>query len=379
VGVPTYGGSSPVIKANGTTVFTGGAATGSVSGLSYASKDSAYVYFTLQPGTWTFTVTGAGRLDDLALGRPVTSNSSLENSDWGKNRLTDGKLTSVSGAKGYTSIDFPSADVSANPVWVEIDLGADTDLDAVRLFPRTDTPAVGGGTAGFPVDFTIQTRPDGSGTYTTVRTVTAEPNPGGLVQTYGFRTTTARYVRLQATKLGTPPVDETTKYRLQLAELTVPTAATTVTANYTLENGDWGKTRLLDGTLTSVAGSRGFTSIDFPSADVSGSPLWIEVDLGADRAIGSVTLHPRTDTSASGGGTAGFPVDFTFQTRTDGGTTYTTARTVTGEPNPNGAAQTYTLTSANGRYLRLKVTRLGKPASDESSRYRLQLAEIRIK
>ncbi|WP_449487588.1 discoidin domain-containing protein [Streptomyces griseorubiginosus] len=151
-------------------------------------------------------------------------------------------------------------------------------------------------------------------------------------------------MRLQATKLGTPPVDETTKYRLQLAELTVPTAATTVTANYTLENGDWGKTRLLDGTLTSVAGSRGFTSIDFPSADVSGSPLWIEVDLGADRAIGSVTLHPRTDTGAAGGGTAGFPVDFTFQTRTDGGTTYTTARTVTGEPNPNGAAQTYTLT-----------------------------------
>jgi hypothetical protein len=68
-------------------------------------------------------------------------------------------------------------------VWVEIDLGADTDLDAVRLLPRTDTPAAGGGTAGFPADFTIRTRPDGSGTYTTVRTVTGQPNPDGLVQT----------------------------------------------------------------------------------------------------------------------------------------------------------------------------------------------------
>jgi hypothetical protein len=379
VGVPTYRGSSPVIKANGTTVFTGGAATGSVPGLSYASNDSSYVYFTLQPGSWTFTVTGAGRLDNLALGRPVTSNSSLENSDWGKNRLTDGKLTSVTGAKGYTSIDFPTADVSANPVWVEIDLGADTDLDAVRLFPRTDTPALGGGTAGFPVDFTIQTRADGSSTYTTVRTVTSERNPGGLVQTYGFKTTTARYVRLQATKLGTPAVDETTKYRLQLAELTVPTAATTVTANYTLENGDWGKTRLLDGTTTSVTGAKGFTSIDFPSADVSATPVWIDIDLGADRAIGSVTLHPRTDTGASGGGTAGFPVDFTIQTRPDGSGTYTTARSITAEPNPDGAAQTYTLTSATGRYLRLKASKLGKPASDEATRHRLQLAEIRIK
>ncbi|MFI1727414.1 discoidin domain-containing protein [Streptomyces sp. NPDC020489] len=379
VGVPTYGGSQPVVKANGTTVFTGGSSTGSADGLAYESKDSSYVYFAVQPGTWTFSVTGAGRLDNLALGRPVTSNNSLENSNWGRNRLTDGTLTSVSGARGYTSNEFASADISANPVWVEIDLGADTDLDAVRLFHRTDTPAVGGGTAGFPADFTLKTRSDGSSTYTTVRTVTAQPNPNGLVQTYGFRTTTARYVRLEATKLGTPAADETTKYRLQLAELTVPTAATTVTSNYTLENSDWGKTRILDGTTTSVTGAKGFTSIDFASADVSDTPVWIEVDLGADRAIGSVTLDPRTDTAAAGGGAAGFPVDFTLQTRAEGTASYTTVRTVTGQSNPGGAAQTYTLTSATGRYLRLRATRLGSPATDESTRYRLQLAEIRIR
>ncbi|MFC8094554.1 discoidin domain-containing protein [Streptomyces sp. NPDC057301] len=378
VGVPTYGGSQPVIKAGGTTVYTGGSATGGVSGLTYASKDSSYVYFTVRPGTWTFAVTDAGRLDNLALGRPVSSNSSLENSDWGKSRLTDGRLTSVSGAKGYTSYAFATADVSADPVWVEIDLGADTDLDAVRLFPRTDSPPAGGGTAGFPVDFTLQTRADGTTTYTTVRTGTGEPNPKGLPQTYGFKTTTARYVRLRATRLGSPASDEPAKYRLQLAELTVPTAATTVASNYTLENSDWGKTRLLDGTTTGVAGAKGFSSIQFSSADVSDTPVWVEIDLGADRAIGSVTLHPRTDAPAAGGGTAGFPVDFTLQTRADGTATYSTVRTVTGQADPDGHAQTYTLASATGRYLRLRATRLGKPASDESTRHRLQLAEIRI-
>ncbi|MEU6381639.1 discoidin domain-containing protein [Streptomyces sp. NPDC046909] len=378
VGVPTYGAAQPVIKANGTTVYTGGAPTGGVSGLTYADKDASSVYFTVQPGTWTLGATGTGRLDNRALGRPVTSNNSLENSDWGRNRLTDGRLSSVAGAKGYTSNEFSSAEVSANPVWVEVDLGADTDLDAIRLFPRTDTPAAGGGTAGFPVDFTLQTRADGAGTYTTVRTVTSQPNPGGMVQTYGFRTTTARYIRLQATRLGSPASDEATKYRLQLAELTVPTAATTVTGNYTLENADWGKTRLLDGTTTSVTGAKGFTSIDFSSADVSATPVWIEIDLGADRTIGSVTLFPRTDTAAAGGGTAGFPVDFTIQTRTESGSNYTTARTVTGQSNPDGAAQTYTLTLVTGRYLRLQATRLGAPASDEATKYRLQLAEIRV-
>ncbi|MDX3313337.1 alpha-L-rhamnosidase C-terminal domain-containing protein [Streptomyces sp. ME08-AFT2] len=46
VGVPTYGGAQPVIRANGTTVFSGGSSTGSVSGLAYDGKDSAHVYFT---------------------------------------------------------------------------------------------------------------------------------------------------------------------------------------------------------------------------------------------------------------------------------------------------------------------------------------------
>jgi hypothetical protein len=41
------------------------------------------------------------------------------------------------------------------------------------------------------------------------------------VQTYGFKTATARYVRLQVTKLGAPASDETTKYRLQLAGIRV--------------------------------------------------------------------------------------------------------------------------------------------------------------
>ncbi|WBO61729.1 hypothetical protein [Streptomyces camelliae] len=66
------------------------------------------------PGSWTFT--GAGRLDDVALGRPVSSNSSLENGDWGRSRLTDGLLTSVAGVKEHTSDDFPSPDLSTNPV-----------------------------------------------------------------------------------------------------------------------------------------------------------------------------------------------------------------------------------------------------------------------
>ncbi len=57
IGLPKLA-SDPTVTANGTTVFQNGSATGSVSGLTYLSNDSRYVYFSANPGTWNFTVTG---------------------------------------------------------------------------------------------------------------------------------------------------------------------------------------------------------------------------------------------------------------------------------------------------------------------------------
>jgi alpha-L-rhamnosidase len=57
VGVPTLA-TNITITANGTTVFQNGAATGSVSGLSYQGNDANYVYFNVNPGIWNFAATG---------------------------------------------------------------------------------------------------------------------------------------------------------------------------------------------------------------------------------------------------------------------------------------------------------------------------------
>ncbi|GAA3228434.1 discoidin domain-containing protein [Dactylosporangium siamense] len=358
VDVPTLGLTGVTISRDGTTVFT-------------APAPPASVPFTVSSGTTTFQVTGSA-----AGGLAATSNNSLENSDWGINRLVDGLTGGVTGAKGYTSNGFNDPDVSGSPVWVEVDLGADRDVDALRLFPRTDTAAAGGGSAGFPADFSIQARPAGAASFTTVRTVTGAANPQGAPQTYGFAPTRARYLRVQATRLGARAGDEAF-FRLQLAELTVPAAGTVVTSNNSLRNADWDTTRAYDGITTSVAGAKGYTSNEFNGPDITGSPVWVELDLGADRPLGTVTLFPRTDTAAAGGGSAGFPTDFTIQVRSGSGTGYTTVRTVTGQPNPAGAAQTYTFATTTARYVRIQVTRLGAPANDEPY-HRLQLAEIRL-
>ncbi len=384
IGVPTLGLTGVTIKANNTTVYANGGATGSVSGLSYAGSDANYVYFTVNPGTWSFDETGTSSVGaNLALNKTATSNNSLTNSDWGIAHLTDGTTTSVSGAKGYTSNGFGSSDASGNAPYVDVDLGANQTVNEIKLYPRTDTGAAGGGTANFPVNFTIQTAPDG-GAYTTTTTITGQANPNGVVQAYAFPATTARHVRVSVTKLGTPASDETSTYRLQLAEMQVYNATDmalnkTASSNNSLESGPWGIARLTDGVQTSNGSSNGYTSNTATTADVSGSPIYVDVDLGGNQSISSVTLFPRTGVAAVGGGSPNFPVNFTVQVAPDGGS-FTTVATITGQANPNGAAQSYSFAPTSVRHVRVVATLLGSPASDEgiSNAYRLQLAELQV-
>lgn len=161
---------------------------------------------------------GASDLPNVALGKTVTSNDSLALPDWGLGKLTDNIEAPAFGSNGYTSSAYSSNDVSANPISLEVDLGADERLVKVKLFPRIFVPAVGGGSPNYPVDFTIQVKPNG-GSYTTVRTIVSGANPADFPVEYDITPTIGRYVRIVVTKLGTPSVDDPGSYRLQLEEI----------------------------------------------------------------------------------------------------------------------------------------------------------------
>ncbi|MGG1636212.1 family 78 glycoside hydrolase catalytic domain [Paenibacillus sp. NRS-1760] len=156
-------------------------------------------------------VTGA----NLALGKKATARETLEISpEWGAAGLTDGNL-----ARKYSSTGSPSQSQENNPLWVEIDLGANQDLNSVVLYPRTDSSTTDSRTASYPIDFLIQVKSD-EGDYIEVKRMTGEPNPLMLPQLYTFENQTARYVRLSVNKLGDMASDDI-YYRLQLAELEV--------------------------------------------------------------------------------------------------------------------------------------------------------------
>lgn len=101
--------------------------------------------------------------------------------------------------------------------------------------------------------------------------------------------------------------------------------------------------------------------------------------LGWD-AVGQLWLWPRTATPGEpdGNGGAGFPENFRIEV-SDDGTSWTTAATYTGRSSDGSTGQEYDV-AASGRYVRVVVERLGRPAPDEagSGFHRLQLAELEV-
>lgn len=77
-------------------------------------------------------------------------------------------------------------------------------------------------------------------------------NPYATPQEYTFVPTTARYIKINATKLGIPASNETMIYRMQLAEIEAFTSGNlaenkTVNSNSSLEYGYMGTAILTDG------------------------------------------------------------------------------------------------------------------------------------
>lgn len=321
----------------------------------------------------TYTDIKVSSNDNLALYQVATTNSSEEltspthMSYLSITQLTDGNRTNF-----YTSMPFGSANNTVNTV---IDLGENKTVGSVKLFPRL--PAVeGGDSLGFPVNFTIQVSTDGTN-YSTVRTITGQANPKGLGQEYAFAPATARYVKVNATQLGNETIST---YRLQFAEIEVYSKSNLawgkpVTATNSSEFGAWGADRLNDGNTSYVYGSAGFSSFSYTSPN---NTVYVQVDLGSTQSISEVKLYPRSFAGVSvDGDSPCFPVDFTIQVSTDG-VNFTTVKTVTNQPNPNGNAEAYSFAATNARYVKLNATKLGKPVSSDPTYYFLQLSEMEV-
>ena len=137
----------------------------------------------------------------------VRVSSSVSANGWDKGNLVDGIKTSTSASMGWSS----DGNLGTNHTeWAQIDLGSARAVNSVKLYPRTDNPGL-----FFPIDFQIQTSIDGT-IFTTVASLTNYPNPGATPQSFYFTATSARYIRVNFTKLM---MAEGSSHRVQLAEI----------------------------------------------------------------------------------------------------------------------------------------------------------------
>lgn len=147
---------------------------------------------------------------DLAAGSTVTASSTYTGSGWALGNVADGTVHSTSADAGWTSNN--SLTVS-HTEWVQLDMGFSQSITGVTLYPVDNSTPIG---SDFPIDYTIQTSPDGT-TWTTVATVTGAARPTGPVP-YTFTATQARYVKVTGTKLNFTASDNNS-YRMQFAEI----------------------------------------------------------------------------------------------------------------------------------------------------------------
>jgi len=165
-----------------------------------------------------------------------------------------------------------------------------------------------------------------------------------------------RYLKLDATKLGTPASTDNTGYYMQFSEVEVysggkrlwyhPTVSSNM--NYgTLWNLDY----INDGEV-SATGHLGYTTQKFSSAN---QHVWLTLDFGADTLVDKLVLYPRQDDHANGNDAlvANYPQNFTLQSSSDG-QNYTTLMRFT------GAAPTWRNNATNVPYIGRNFT-LNKP------------------
>jgi len=315
---------------------------------------------------WEFQVYGPPGPGNYATSGAVTATSSLENANWGSARIRDGQSNSITGSMGWTS----NSNLTANHTEaITFDFGSNRTVGEVDIYPRNDAGNIG---QNFPINFTIQTSVDNVN-WTARITKTGYSQPNNSVQSFGFASTAARYVRIEGTSLRPNPGDSN-QYRMAFAEVVISSgnlaAAAGVSATSDLENSDWGYAKVHDGQSDSVTGSKGWTSNSSLTANHTEA---ITFDLGAAQTVAEVVLNPRNDSGNVG---QNFPIDFTIQTSTDN-VNWTTRITQTGYLKPGDGAQVFGFSVASARYVKVQGTNL-RPNPNDTNQYRMAFAEVEI-
>jgi hypothetical protein len=143
-----------------------------------------------------------------------------------------------------------------------------------------------------------------------------------------------------------------------------------ISGSSTIENSNFGYSRVHDGQRSSVTGSYGWSS---NSSLTTNHTEFLTLDLKSSKNVAKVDLYPRSDAGNVG---QNFPIDFTIQTSADN-VNWTTQVKKTGYAQPDQRVQSFAFPAAAARYIRIEGTNL-RPNPGDGGRYRMAFAEVEI-
>ena len=141
-----------------------------------------------------------------------------------------------------------------------------------------------------------------------------------------------------------------------------------VTSSSSLDDRDWSRSKLVDGTVNTEPYTSGWRSSGNDRADHT---EWVTLDLGASYDVNRVVLYPRNDYGCVG---VGFPKTFVTKTSPDNAN-WTMAATRSDCPQPGNAPQYFSFSTRTARYVNITMTGL-RQVSD--GKYGAAFAEIEV-
>lgn len=242
--------------------------------------------------------------------------------------------------------------------YFDVSLGKLHSINCVSIYPymasnRTILKA-------FPINFTIEVSETGTGGWTTVKTVTDYVVENGLeAQVFSFPSTTAKYVRINATKLG--KCDNS--YALGFAEIEVLNTM-----------GNESGVNQLTGMSVSVSSNQASVTWAKPEhlADVDLNTKylsswdgertrseWIKFSFDETKTIGHVELFAWLEGSGEAQIAKGFPENFDIRVSEDGETWITVASFTGVTASPASPRKWISFPAVTAKHVGLFATKLG--------------------
>lgn len=281
---------------------------------------------------------------------PCTSvAASSQISDWEASKAIDGNITTA------WSSDMHDWGGRTAAEWITVDTGDSRIMKRATFTPRQNDEACYNGSFKIEVSNDNSTWTEiNANNYTKYRVKAAYSK-----YVYEFnRPIYARYVRVMSNEMYFDPYYN---YYFQFAEIDIEEIPSSITASSILSG--WEAQKIIDG-LPSTNWSSEYHSS-------STATEWVCINMSDNFNVTGVRVEPRSDGRC-------FPLDFKFQSSTDG-TTWTDidGQSYTDYPNPGGdVVQSFKFeSSVTAKYIRLYATKL---SADTYSNYYCQFSEFYI-